>query len=264
MNIQTFDDFCQILFEDIEKRLKSIQNTSFWSTGNSSILKNLVIKESNANTGSWYAESSLPEVGNDEYGGISVSVTPGEVRVGLILPCSYVTPDFRATGNGREEIMAKTFSGQRCNKSLRLSDTHWLFDHFFSTDPFSAQWMFEAHTDYRKFQATSVRLSYIILTCWKSALQTIVDSVINGHHHDSEFIVLSKRMLSNYDLNSRAENGHYYRIKKTVIDRESCAVLNIHQYRISGSGHIEDLKKIVEQLDQDAVVSISEETDFLY
>lgn len=259
MNIETFDDFCRLLFADVEKRLNSIRsNASFWSVGNSSVLQSFIIKETIPELGSWYAESKLPEVGDDEYGGISVAVTPGEVRVGLILPSSYVSPDFYSTGIRNEEIMAKAFNGHRCDKSMRLSDTHWLFDHFFNTDPFSAQWMFEAHTDSRKFQSVSVRLSYIILTCWKSALQAIVDNMMSNRSHENEFIVLSKNLFSFHDLNSRAENGHFYRIKKTSFDRA-----NGHQYRICSNGRLDDLKKILEHLAPDASASTFD-ADFLF
>ena len=152
------------LFDELDAGIAAQNATSFWSLGVAT--PRLKPKERDLQGGSWYGEGDIP--GHTIKGAVSISLTPGEFRVGLLMPATAV---FHGTTD-----LSGYFSeayGSRPDIVRLLPGGMQLFDRILRDDPFTASWLMRAVTDDLAREVLVMRMACIVTTIWKSAVQVL-------------------------------------------------------------------------------------------
>ena len=133
-NIVSIAELYVAVFARVEEMLRerSTPGRCFWAAN----VPKLSPSESLQTHGLWIAEGDLFPFGDGYKGTISVSLTPGETRIGVFLPEPLVN-DHRT--NLRAEL--DTAYDDRPTDICRMMGDNVLFDRIFRDAPFSAEWL---------------------------------------------------------------------------------------------------------------------------
>lgn len=193
------------IFDELDTRLRQHSDATIWTVGTGP--SPLAPKERDELYGSWYAEAML-DVAAD-YVGIGVSVTPGEARVGLILPRTVIGEP--GENHKREQKIAHALTGRPPARSRPLHGGRWIFDYDFTDGVFSAEFFVRAMNEEAAAGALAIRLSYLVLTLWKGALQILVENRDIETFHT--YSIVSPEPVSVHDL-TRLGNGAMFRVTR--------------------------------------------------
>lgn len=179
------------LFDALDGGIAAQNATSFWSLG--AATPRLTPKERDLTGGSWYGEGDIP--GHQVKGAVSISLTPGEFRLGLLMPATAV---FHGTTD-LSGLFAEAYGSQPDIVRL-LPGGMQLYDRVFREDPFTASWLIRAMTDDVAHEALAMRMACMVTTLWKSAVQVLA----GGGQFDlqNDIMIFSAQPLNNHTLAS--------------------------------------------------------------
>ncbi|MBA9915680.1 hypothetical protein D7S70_22485 [Ralstonia pickettii] len=166
--MRSFTDLCTMAFERLRSPVDGALNVSFYAMDRAT--PSLHVVECRPEVASFYAEGQIP--GHEEVGAITCGMTPGEVRVGLIMPPSAVFGDAQSL---KMEI-SHAYDGLPADIIRTLPGRRTLFDRVFNEAPFDAHWMRQALEDDAAAQMLVERLSYIVSTIWRTGMQVLADA----------------------------------------------------------------------------------------
>ncbi len=159
-------------------RERSTPGRCFWAAN----VPNLSPAESLRAHGLWVAEGDLSPFGDGYSGMISISLTPGETRIGVFLPEPLVN-DHRT--NLRAEL--DTAYDNRPADICRVMGEKVLFDRIFRDAPFSAEWLSRAAKGLGDQSALNVdgellaiRVANSVSVLWESVCRVLLSCENNG------------------------------------------------------------------------------------
>ncbi len=129
---------------------------------------------------------------------MSMALTAGEMRAGLVLPKT-------AVAHGADNLVAKIeriYDGRGATITRHLPGGSVLLDWHFHDAPFTADWMVRAAADALHHEALVHRASYILQTLWRGAVEVIATS--GRFDLVADLLVVSDQDLPAADLTKRA------------------------------------------------------------
>lgn len=132
--------------------------------------------------GLWMAEGNLAPFGDGYMGTISISLTPGETRIGVFLPAPLVN-DHRT--NLRAEL--DTAYDNHPSDICRVMGDKVLFDRLFRDGPFSAEWFSRAANEQVipgeltvEGEILAVRIANSVSVLWESVCRVMFSNENNN------------------------------------------------------------------------------------
>lgn len=168
------------VFARVEEMLRerSTPGRCFWGAN----VPKLSPSESLQTHGLWMAEGDLFPFGDGYKGTISVSLTPGETRIGVFLPEPLVN-DHRT--NLRAEL--DTAYDDSPTEICRMMGDNVLFDRIFRDAPFSAEWLSrtaESQGDSNALtvdgEILAVRIANSVSVLWESVCRVLLSNENNN------------------------------------------------------------------------------------
>jgi hypothetical protein len=178
------------VFDALDARLASETDTTIWTIGNGP--QPLQPKDRDVRYGNWYAEAVLDVAG--DYAGVSVALTPGEARIGLILPATLVDSEDGA----REQRIGMALTGEKPTRSRPLHGGRWIFDYDFKDGVFAPEFFLSAMKDPDAADALGLRVGHLVMTLWKGATQIMVETRDIETYHT--YSIVSGKPISVHDL----------------------------------------------------------------
>jgi hypothetical protein len=157
----------------------------------------LTLLSENYEDGTLYARASIFDL--QEQADLMVALTPGELRVGLMLSeaMAYAAPEL-------PEAISTGYDGNPARLVRTLANGRMMWDHFFHDAPFSAKWMAKAvDGDHTKLHLMAVRLRYIIETRWRTAMDALVGVGGIRPQGCGKYSLAARRQVDLADLCSR-------------------------------------------------------------
>lgn len=158
------------IFDALDDRLKKESDTTIWTIGNAQHI--LLPRERDEHYGSWYGEAVLEVAG--DFAGVGLSLTPGEFRIGLVLPVTILGEE--AFREARIKRISEGFIGTPPARSRALHGGRWILDYDFKDGPFSAEFFAESLQNEDKRHAMALRVNYLVITLWKTAMQVLLET----------------------------------------------------------------------------------------
>ncbi len=132
--------------------------------------------------GLWMAEGDLSPFGEGYMGTISISLTPGETRIGVFLPEALVNDHRTNLRSGLD-----TAYDNRPADICRQIGDKYLFDRFFRNAPFSAEWLSRAAKGQDESCVLTVEGEILAITIantvsvlWESVCRVLLSCENNG------------------------------------------------------------------------------------
>ncbi len=176
----SIDELYIAVFDRVEEMLRerSTPGRCFWAAN----VPKLLPSESLRTHGLWMAEGDLFPFGDGYKGTISISLTPGEARIGVFLPEPLVN-DHRA--NLRADLDAAY--NNRPADICRVIGDKILFDRIFRDAPFSAEWISRAAKGQEGSgvltldgEVLAVRLANSVSVLWESVCRVLLSCENNN------------------------------------------------------------------------------------
>jgi hypothetical protein len=127
---------------------------------------------------SWVGQAHIP--GHREAVTLSVALTPGEVRIGMILPHSIVQSD----GNDLRDSISMALGPHRADVIAVRPGGHLLFDWHFHESPFTPEWIAQAMRSQAHLDILAHRLNYLTATIWRGVIEVIATAGRFDLSHD--------------------------------------------------------------------------------
>ncbi len=224
MSATSFDEFVRAVFEAAQARLeKGQEDVSIWSLA--AATPKLVTQE--MAWASWVLRANLP--GHAGHAAMSVAMTAGEVRVGIMLPKTAVT----FSAQNLHDAINRIYDGSGAAVSRTLPGGGVLLDWQFHDAPFTADWMLRAQEDERYRNAIVHRLTYIMATIWRGSVEVIATAGRFDLANDL-FVVTNQAINTSdlakqvpcvvYDTMYQSESGQWLTILRSALDHEEVSV----------------------------------------
>lgn len=161
------------VFDGVEKILSDRLSPGrrFWASEVPALFPADVLQE----YGLWMAAGDLSAFGPGLSGSVSVSLVPGESRIGLFLP----EPALSAPGYSLAGEVAASFDGRTPDIQRTIGDKV-LFDRIYREDPFSAEWMIHAMQSPAHRSVLSLRVAGAVISLWESACRVLLTQGATG------------------------------------------------------------------------------------
>lgn len=218
--MKAYIELAHTVFGEIEKRLsQATTDVSIWSAAAATPRMEPV----ESSDMGWMLSARLP--GHAQPAFMSVALTPGEARVGVVLPKTAVEHKTISM----PDRLSECFSGKPANIVRRMPGGGLLLDWHFQDDPFSASWMREALTRDEYRQAIEYRLAFIMLTVWRAVIEIIATM---GHFDlSNDLMVITDRAFPSmevarqlpcviYDAMYQADTHQWFTILRSSLDQE--------------------------------------------
>jgi hypothetical protein len=215
-----FTEFVVRVLTDAGHALEgAAQDQSIWSM--SSAVPRLTVSE--VYDGTLGLHANLP--GHASVAALSIALTAGEARIGVMLPQSAVT-------HGAQDLAEKIaliYNGSKPAINRVLSGGRALLDWHFHDDPFSARFMCEAVSDEVRRGALVHALSYAAMTIWRGTVEVIATAGRFDLAHD--LMVITDREISRSDLIKRipcliydqmyeSQSSQWYTVLRSDLDAQ--------------------------------------------
>jgi hypothetical protein len=180
-----FQSFCTQAFDALERNLAGRREVLFWDAGEA--IPELKVIEKSATNGHWYASGTVATGKSSDPVEMSIVLTPGELRVGILVPKRLLNMK-----QIEDDIIAMSPDGKSPDIT-RETVGGYLFDRCYEGDPFTASWIVSAYTDPDRAEAVVLAMATLVANTWKSAFSVIMQNLKSGL--DNHLLLISSEPL---------------------------------------------------------------------
>lgn len=171
----SYPDFVRFVLESLQKYIAATPNDrAVWSA----LSATPAITPLELSDMAWVGQSHVP--GHRGAVTLSVAFTPGEVRIGVILPRSAVEHE----GNDLRDSISMAIGPHKADVIATRPGNFVLFDWHFNETPFGAEWVARSMQSTAHAQILLHRLFFLVQTVWRGVTEVIATAGRFDMAHD--------------------------------------------------------------------------------